>query len=83
MQAIKRFPEVIACSVEERLKENMAKLERDWKIKGPTAVNVIKRQPQACCCTLKSLMYLTNNDWQSSVADVCVGLKNRDMCAFV
>ena len=36
-----------ACSIEERLKENMAKLERDWKIKGPTAANVIKRQPQA------------------------------------
>lgn len=51
MQAIKRFPEVIACSVEERLNENMAKLERDWKIKGPTAANVIKRQPQAGCCT--------------------------------
>ena len=37
---------MMACSVEERLKENMAKLERDWKIKGPTAANVIKRQPQ-------------------------------------
>ena len=58
MQAIKRFPEVIACDVEERLKENMAKLERDWKIKGPTAANVIKRQPQAGCCTWKSLMDL-------------------------
>ena len=48
VQVIKKFPEVTACSVEERLKENMAKLERDWKIKGPTAANVIKRQPQVC-----------------------------------
>ncbi len=60
MQAIKRFPEVIACGVEERLKENMATLERDWKIKGPTAANVIKRQPQAGCCTLKSVMDIIN-----------------------
>lgn len=45
-QVVKKFPEVTACSIEERLKENMAKLERDWKIKGPTAANVIKRQPQ-------------------------------------
>ncbi|KAK9825675.1 hypothetical protein WJX81_001764 [Elliptochloris bilobata] len=43
---IKRFPEMCACDVEEQLRENMAKLERDWKIKGPTAANVIKRQPQ-------------------------------------
>ena len=46
-QVVKKFPEVTACSIEERLKENMTKLERDWKIKGPTAANVIKRQPQA------------------------------------
>jgi len=51
-KVLKKFPEVIACSVEERLQENVRKLERDWKIKGPAATNVIKRQPQArdTCC---------------------------------
>lgn len=67
-QVVKKFPEVTACSIEERLKENMAKLERDWKIKGPAAANVVKRQPQArhtgqralwvCLCLLILLCWI-------------------------
>lgn len=32
---IDSFPEVLGCSVEKRLKANVAQLERDWKMTAP------------------------------------------------
>ena len=32
--------------MEERLQANIAKLEKEWKIKGPAVAGVLKRQPR-------------------------------------
>ena len=81
-KVLKKFPEVIACSVEERLQENVRKLERDWKIKGPAATNVIKRQPQVrdtcCVCDVCACQHRVS-DTKYSIADLwCAGAWLRD-----
>jgi len=66
IKVLKKFPEVIACSVEERLQENIRKLERDWKIKGPAATNVIKRQPQVRPPVLCEMLALACTECQAT-----------------
>ncbi|GLJ24075.1 hypothetical protein SUGI_0459160 [Cryptomeria japonica] len=43
---LKKFPEVLGCSLEDDLKNNIAILERDWGIKGNTLRNLLLRNPK-------------------------------------
>ena len=58
-QVITAFPELAACSVDKMLKANVAKLERDWKIKGAKAVTVIKQRPQVCHTSQEGVLNVT------------------------
>lgn len=44
-RVVKIFPHVLACSVEKRLKINVAQLAREWKISGLSLTKVVIRQP--------------------------------------
>lgn len=46
MGVIKKFPEVLGCDVETRLKNNVAVLENQWKMKGMVITNTLKRKPE-------------------------------------
>ena len=56
---IRTFPELAACSVDKRLRANMAKLERDWSIRGAKAVTVIEQRPQVCHASQEGVMSVT------------------------
>lgn len=43
---IKKFPEVLGCDVETRLKANVGVLENQWKMKGMVITNTLKRKPE-------------------------------------
>eukprot|EP01018_Ginkgo_biloba_P019977 Gb_41795 [translate_table: standard] len=43
---LKKFPEVLGCSLENDLRNNVATLEREWGIKGNTLRNLILRNPK-------------------------------------
>ncbi|KAL6504924.1 hypothetical protein OROHE_023682 [Orobanche hederae] len=42
---LKKFPEVVGCSIENELKENVWILEKEWGVKGKTLRNLIVRNP--------------------------------------
>ena len=44
--AVKQFPQVLGMKVEERMKPNVEKIEKEFKIAGPAMKNVLKRKPQ-------------------------------------
>ncbi|GER30781.1 mitochondrial transcription termination factorfamily protein [Striga asiatica] len=44
---IKKFPEVLGCSLESEVKENVRILEKEWGIKGNTLRNLLLRNPKA------------------------------------
>ncbi|KAL3641807.1 hypothetical protein CASFOL_012622 [Castilleja foliolosa] len=44
---LKNFPEVLGCSLENEMKENVRSLENVWGIKGKTLRNVLLRNPKA------------------------------------
>lgn len=46
LKVLKIFPEALGCSVEDRLKTNVAKIEKEFKLTGNTLARAIIRQPQ-------------------------------------
>ena len=44
---VEKFPEVLGLQVKERMKVNVEKIEREFKIKGPELLKMFKRKPQA------------------------------------
>lgn len=44
-KVLRGFPQVLACSVQERLQENVAQLEREWGIAGPSLRSTLARKP--------------------------------------
>lgn len=44
---LKKFPEVLGCSLEEELKTNVQVLEKEWGIKGKSLRNLLLRNPRA------------------------------------
>ncbi|GMH42168.1 hypothetical protein BSKO_10087 [Bryopsis sp. KO-2023] len=44
--AVQKFPEVLGCDIEERLKPNMELLEKQYFLKGPIKAKVIMRKPK-------------------------------------
>lgn len=44
---LKKFPEVLGCSLENELKANVQILEKAWGIKGKTLRNLLLRNPKA------------------------------------
>ncbi|KAK9816482.1 hypothetical protein WJX72_000822 [[Myrmecia] bisecta] len=45
-KVVKSFPEVLGCGVEDQLKQSVAVLEKQWKMKGPVIANAVQRQPK-------------------------------------
>jgi len=45
-KVVKTFPEALACSVDDQLKESVKKLEGEWKLKNQVLVKALARQPQ-------------------------------------
>ncbi|XP_015579455.1 uncharacterized protein LOC8262721 [Ricinus communis] len=45
-KVVKKFPEVLGCSLEHDLKNNVKILEKDWGIKGKTLRNLLLRNPK-------------------------------------
>lgn len=43
---LKKFPEVLGCSLENELKANVPILEKEWGIKGKTLRNLLLRNPR-------------------------------------
>ncbi|RAL54989.1 hypothetical protein DM860_013685 [Cuscuta australis] len=43
---LKKFPEVLGCSLERELKNNVQALERDWGIKGKPLKKLLRRNPK-------------------------------------
>lgn len=43
---LKKFPEVLGCSMEHELKNNVQILEKDWGIEGKTLRNLLLRNPK-------------------------------------
>ncbi|XP_022718238.1 uncharacterized protein LOC111276729 isoform X2 [Durio zibethinus] len=43
---LKKFPEVLGCSVEHELRTNVQILEKDWGIKGKSLKNLLLRNPK-------------------------------------
>lgn len=43
---LKKFPEVLGCSLENDVKNNVATLEREWGIKGNSLRNLLLRNPK-------------------------------------
>ncbi|PIN23342.1 hypothetical protein CDL12_03927 [Handroanthus impetiginosus] len=43
---LKKFPEVLGCSLENELKPNVQILEKEWGIKGKTLRNLLLRNPK-------------------------------------
>ncbi|KAI3460650.1 hypothetical protein Pfo_017313 [Paulownia fortunei] len=43
---LKKFPEVLGCSLENELKANVQILEKEWGIKGKTLRNLLLRNPR-------------------------------------
>ncbi|KAK6115533.1 hypothetical protein DH2020_007802 [Rehmannia glutinosa] len=46
-EVLKKFPEVLGCSIENELKANVQILEKEWGIKGKTLRNLLLRNPRA------------------------------------
>ncbi|GFP81307.1 hypothetical protein PHJA_000274000 [Phtheirospermum japonicum] len=44
---LKKFPEVLGCSLENEMKANVRVLEKEWGIKGKTLRNLLLRNPRA------------------------------------
>lgn len=44
---LKKFPEVLGCSLEQELKTNVKILEKDWGIKGKSLQKLLLRNPKA------------------------------------
>ena len=44
-KVVDEFPEVLGCSVEDRLAANVAQLEKQWKMQGPAIKGVVLRRP--------------------------------------
>ncbi|CAN0928271.1 hypothetical protein LINGRAHAP2_LOCUS36380 [Linum grandiflorum] len=45
-KVLKKFPEVMGCSLEEDLKKNVGILEKEWGIKGKTLRSLLVRNPR-------------------------------------
>ncbi|CAN1235373.1 hypothetical protein LINPERPRIM_LOCUS4475 [Linum perenne] len=45
-KVLKKFPEVMGCSLEEDLKKNVGILEKEWGIKGKTLRSLLLRNPK-------------------------------------
>ncbi|KAL7208876.1 hypothetical protein ACSBR1_030584 [Camellia fascicularis] len=43
---LKKFPEVLGCSLEDELKTNVQVLEKEWSIKGKSLRNLLLRNPK-------------------------------------
>lgn len=43
---LKKFPEVLGCSLEQELKDNVDALEKDWGIEGKSLKNLLLRNPK-------------------------------------
>ncbi|XP_027095103.1 uncharacterized protein [Coffea arabica] len=43
---LKKFPEVLGCSLEDELKNNVKVLENEWGIEGKTLKNLLMRNPR-------------------------------------
>ncbi|GKV09055.1 hypothetical protein SLEP1_g20604 [Rubroshorea leprosula] len=43
---LKKFPEVLGCSLEDEVRNNVQILEKDWGIKGKTLRNLLLRNPK-------------------------------------
>ncbi|KAI8003590.1 hypothetical protein LOK49_LG08G01783 [Camellia lanceoleosa] len=43
---LKKFPEVLGCSLEDELKTNVQVLEKEWSIKGKSLQNLLLRNPK-------------------------------------
>ncbi|VFQ81065.1 unnamed protein product [Cuscuta campestris] len=43
---LKKFPEVLGCSLEREVKNNVQALERDWGIKGKPLRKLLRRNPK-------------------------------------
>lgn len=46
-KVLKKFPEVLGCSLENELKANVQILDKQWGIKGKTLRNLLLRNPKA------------------------------------
>ncbi|XP_076887840.1 uncharacterized protein LOC143538098 [Bidens hawaiensis] len=46
IKILKKFPEVVGCSLENELKTNVEILEKQWSIKGKTLRNLLLRNPK-------------------------------------
>jgi hypothetical protein len=44
---VKKFPEMLGCSVESRMRPNTETLAKNWSIKGGMLASTVKRHPQA------------------------------------
>eukprot|EP00955_Chlamydomonas_euryale_P097090 365052-Chlamydomonas_euryale.AAC.21 len=45
VKVVKAFPEVLSCSIEELLRPNVARFEKEWFMKGPVLAKAIVRKP--------------------------------------
>lgn len=45
-KVLKKFPEVLGCSLEDEIKNNVAVLEKQWGIKGKSLRNLLLRNPK-------------------------------------
>ncbi|GJZ82043.1 mitochondrial transcription termination factor family protein isoform 2 [Tanacetum coccineum] len=45
-KVLKKFPEVVGCSLEDELKTNIEILEKQWSIKGKSLRNLLLRNPK-------------------------------------
>lgn len=43
---LKKFPEVLGCSLEDEVKNNVRILEKDWGIEGKSLKNLLLRNPK-------------------------------------
>ena len=43
---LKKFPEVLGCSLEDELKNNVKVMENEWGIEGKTLKNLLMRNPR-------------------------------------
>ncbi|KAL8459630.1 hypothetical protein ACS0TY_036103 [Phlomoides rotata] len=49
---LKKFPEVLGCSLENEMKANVQILEKEWGIKGKTLKNLLLRNPKVLGYTI-------------------------------
>lgn len=49
---LKKFPEVLGCSLENEMKPNVQILEKEWGIKGKTLKNLLLRNPKVLGYTI-------------------------------